>query len=93
MAKWKAADVPRQDGRRVIVTGANSGIGFVAARELARAGADVVLGCRDTGRGQAALGRLEADVPGAAVRLEQLDLASLASVRAFVERSSAAWMA
>ena len=75
--------MPRQDGRRVVVTGANSGIGFVAARELARAGAHVVLGCRDSGRGGAAIERLRAAVPGARADLATLDLASLDSVRAF----------
>ncbi len=45
-AKWTAAQIPDQHGRVPVVTGANSGIGFVAARELARAGACVVLAVR-----------------------------------------------
>jgi NAD(P)-dependent dehydrogenase (short-subunit alcohol dehydrogenase family) len=80
MAKWTAADLPTQAGRTVIVTGANSGIGLVAARELARAGARVVLAVRDPARGQAAA----ASLPGE-TEVRRLDLADLASVRAFAE--------
>jgi NAD(P)-dependent dehydrogenase (short-subunit alcohol dehydrogenase family) len=75
---WTADDIPDQSGRRVIVTGANSGLGLVTARALARKGATVVLACRNLDKGRAAL----AEVGGDAT-LEQLDLASLASVRAF----------
>jgi len=69
----------------VIVTGANSGIGLVAARELARAGAQVVLACRDTDKGSAAARDIAAEVPAARVEVSLLDLASLASVRQFAE--------
>lgn len=75
--------MPSQAGRRVIVTGANSGIGYYAAVELARKGAHVLLGCRDHARGDAALARLRAAVPNASAEVALLDLASLASVRAF----------
>jgi NAD(P)-dependent dehydrogenase (short-subunit alcohol dehydrogenase family) len=89
-AAWNVKDlgrlVPSQAGRRVIVTGANSGIGYPAARELARAGAHVVLAVRDRAKGEAALARLRAEVPAAGVELGQLDLASLASVREFAAR-------
>jgi NAD(P)-dependent dehydrogenase (short-subunit alcohol dehydrogenase family) len=69
-----------------VVTGANSGLGLVTARELARAGARVVLACRNVGKGEAALREIEAAAPGAPLELEELDLASLDSVRAFAER-------
>jgi NAD(P)-dependent dehydrogenase (short-subunit alcohol dehydrogenase family) len=83
MASWTTADIPRQDGRIAVVTGANSGLGYHVARELGRAGAHVVLACRDAQRGQEAVGRILADVPGADLEVRALDLASLASVRAF----------
>jgi NAD(P)-dependent dehydrogenase (short-subunit alcohol dehydrogenase family) len=80
---WNSFRTPSQIGRRAIVTGANSGVGYPAARELARAGASVVLACRDAEKGNLALTRLQQEVPDAKVELGILDLASLASVRAF----------
>jgi NAD(P)-dependent dehydrogenase (short-subunit alcohol dehydrogenase family) len=69
-----------------VVTGANSGLGLATARELARAGARVVMACRNLEKGEAAKHDIEAAVPGAALSLEQLDLSSLDSVRAFAGR-------
>jgi NAD(P)-dependent dehydrogenase (short-subunit alcohol dehydrogenase family) len=80
---WTAEDMPSQAGRRVIVTGANSGIGYYTALELVRKGAHVLLGCRDRARGEAALARLRAAVPNGSAEVVLLDLASLESVRAF----------
>jgi NAD(P)-dependent dehydrogenase (short-subunit alcohol dehydrogenase family) len=84
--KWTAADIPDQAGRTAVVTGANSGLGLAAARALAGAGADVVLACRNTEKGEAAVASIRADVPDASLALESLDLSSLESVRAFAER-------
>jgi NAD(P)-dependent dehydrogenase (short-subunit alcohol dehydrogenase family) len=81
--KWTSAQIPDQSGRTAIVTGANSGLGLSAARELARHGASVVLACRNTEKGAAAASAIEAAVPGARVELAELDLGSLASVEAF----------
>jgi NAD(P)-dependent dehydrogenase (short-subunit alcohol dehydrogenase family) len=86
---WDVDDIPDQTGRVAVVTGANSGLGFVTARELARAGARVVLACRNLDKGHAAVDQIRAAVPEAQVQLEELDLASLASVRGFAERFKA----
>jgi NAD(P)-dependent dehydrogenase (short-subunit alcohol dehydrogenase family) len=82
-SKWTAEQIPDQSGRTAIVTGANSGLGLSTARELARHGAKVVLACRNTEKGAAAMREIESSVPGALVELAELDLGSLASVEAF----------
>jgi NAD(P)-dependent dehydrogenase (short-subunit alcohol dehydrogenase family) len=86
---WDAKDIPDQSGRTAVVTGANSGLGLVTARELARAGASVVMACRNLDKGHAAVDEVRAAVPDAQVQLDELDLASLASVRAFADRFKA----
>src|SRR5512133_1728361 len=79
-AKWTAQDLPRLDGRTFVVTGANSGIGFAAARELGRHGARVVLAVRDVVRGEAAAAAIDGET-----EVRRLDLADLASVHAFAD--------
>ena len=91
MPRWTADDLPNLDGRVAVVTGANSGIGLVAARELARAGATVVLGCRAPARASAAAESILAAVPNAKLDVWQLDLADLSSVREFAEGISASY--
>ena len=78
---WRPSQIPAQSGRVALVTGANSGIGFEAARGLARAGARVVLACRDLDKARQAEARIRAAQPEAALELLALDLASLAAVR------------
>jgi len=85
-ARWSAERIGNQRGKNVVVTGANSGIGYHTALELGRAGANVVIASRDTGRGAAALKQLQVAAPDAAFRLEMLDLSDLQSVRLFAER-------
>jgi NAD(P)-dependent dehydrogenase (short-subunit alcohol dehydrogenase family) len=74
-----------QAGKTVFITGANSGIGFQAAREFARHGARVLLGCRSVERGNAARDRIVTEQPGAQAGVAELDMASLASIRSFAE--------
>ncbi|KUI25166.1 oxidoreductase [Mycobacterium sp. GA-2829] len=78
MSGWTAADLPSFTGRSVIVTGANSGLGLVTARELARVGADVVLAVRNTAKGDQAAAEMTGNVT-----VRELDLQNLASVREF----------
>jgi NAD(P)-dependent dehydrogenase (short-subunit alcohol dehydrogenase family) len=82
---WTVVDIPNQMGRRTLITGANSGIGYYTAVELAHNGAHLLLGCRDQAKGDAALARLRAANPRASAEVVLLDLASLASVRTFAE--------
>ena len=81
--RWTTADIPSQTGRTAVVTGATSGLGLVTARELAAAGAHVVLAVRDAERGAA----VAAGLPGR-VEVRRLDLADLASVRRFADEWS-----
>ncbi|TPQ18247.1 oxidoreductase [Streptomyces sporangiiformans] len=85
MAGWSATDIPDQTGRTAVVTGSNSGIGYTAARELARRGARVVLACRNEVRGTEAADRLAIEVPGAEPEFMRLDLGELDSVRRFAQ--------
>ncbi|WP_433462614.1 oxidoreductase [Spirillospora sp. CA-128828] len=83
MGGWTTGDIPELRGRRAIVTGANSGIGYHTALQLARHGASVVLACRSAERGGAALDRMRTAAPDADIVLGSLDLADLSSVRTF----------
>ena len=85
MAPWTANDIPDLNGKTAVVTGANSGLGYETARELARHGAHVVLACRDESRGTEALQRLRGAIPEASAELCLLDLADLTSVRKFAD--------
>jgi NAD(P)-dependent dehydrogenase (short-subunit alcohol dehydrogenase family) len=78
---WTLADVPDLAGRRALVTGVTSGLGEVTARELARAGAEVVLAARNPEKLQATVTRMREQVPHARLVPLQLDLADLSSVR------------
>lgn len=93
---WTAAEIPSLRGRSALVTGGNgypigdrSGLGFHDALQLARAGADVTIASRKQEQGEEAVRYIKANVPGASIRFETLDLSDLASVASFAERMSA----
>jgi NAD(P)-dependent dehydrogenase (short-subunit alcohol dehydrogenase family) len=80
MTDWTAADLPSFAGRTVIITGANSGLGAITARELARKGAKVILAVRTPSKGEAAARQMTGDI-----EVRQLDLQDLSSVRQFTD--------
>ena len=80
---WTSNDLPPFTGRTVVVTGANSGLGLVAASQFARVGAKVVLAVRNTSKGEEAAASIDGDT-----EVRRLDLADLSSVRAFVDEWS-----
>ncbi|NNM58099.1 oxidoreductase [Acidocella sp.] len=89
MNAWASGDIPSQAGKLAVITGANSGIGYFTALQLAKAGANVILACRNAEKGAAAAAKINAAAPGRAV-FEALDLARLASVHDFAARFKAA---
>ena len=92
MSGWTADEMPRLDGKMVVVTGANSGLGYEGTRAFAAKGATVVMACRSVERGETAADEIRADLDGAAggdadgdLDVRESDLASLDSVAAFAE--------
>ncbi|MCC3763386.1 SDR family oxidoreductase [Glycomyces sp. TRM65418] len=83
---WTAADIPDQAGRTVVVTGANSGLGFETARRLAERGAHVIMTSRSEDKGRRAAEAIRGRFPRASLEVRLLDLADLDSVAAFAER-------
>src|SRR5271163_825918 len=86
MPNWTTADIPDQTGRTAIITGANTGLGYETAVALAGQGARVVLAVRNLDKGKQAATRIAEAHPGATVELQELDLTSLASIRAAAEQ-------
>jgi NAD(P)-dependent dehydrogenase (short-subunit alcohol dehydrogenase family) len=83
--QWNLDQVPDLSGRVMIITGANSGIGYEAALALAKRKADVVLACRNQDKAKAAADRIREDAPTARLEVMPLDLSDLSSVRAFAD--------
>jgi NAD(P)-dependent dehydrogenase (short-subunit alcohol dehydrogenase family) len=86
---WTADNIPPQVGKRIIVSGANSGIGWHTALELARAGAEVTITARSEAKADDAAARIRRWVPNASLKAAVVDLADLATVRAFAARELA----
>jgi len=88
MSSWTFESIPDQTLRTAIVTGANTGIGFETARQLALKGAQVLLACRNPEKGRQAVERIRSEKPDADVSLELLDLSDLDHIAAFADRIS-----
>ncbi len=86
MNPWSIADIPPQSGKLAVITGATGGLGYETALVLANAGAEVLVTGRNGEKGRVAIERIKRAVPSAKVRFEMLDLASLASIRAFAAK-------
>jgi NAD(P)-dependent dehydrogenase (short-subunit alcohol dehydrogenase family) len=82
---WTSTNIPDLTGKTIIITGGNSGIGFEAARELTRRGAEVIIASRNPSKAEKAIDIIEQEIPGSKLKLIILDLASLDSVRKFSE--------
>ena len=91
MSDWSVEDVPRLDGKTIVVTGANSGLGFEATRVFAQRGATVVMACRSTERGDDARRELLAADPDGQLDVRECDLADLQSIRDFAADVRAAY--
>ena len=86
METWTTRNIPPQQDRRAVITGATGGLGYETALALAGAGAEVVLTGRNAAKGAAALAKIRAAYPQSIIRYADLDLADLASVKAFADR-------
>jgi NAD(P)-dependent dehydrogenase (short-subunit alcohol dehydrogenase family) len=89
MTDWTTADIPSQDGKTAVITGATGGLGFETALALAGAGATVVLTGRNDAKGRDAIERIRGQFANAKVSYETLDLANLSSVTDFAARFAA----
>jgi hypothetical protein len=82
---WTPDNIPVMEGKTVLITGANSGLGLESTRLLAGRGAEVIMACRDQSKGDAAMARIQQELPAANLELMSLDLADQASIKAFSE--------
>ena len=86
--EWSVDSIEDLNGTVIAITGANSGIGFEAAKVLAAKGATIVMGCRNRQKGEAARTALAAASPSGTIELLDLDMADLRSVRSFAANLS-----
>jgi NAD(P)-dependent dehydrogenase (short-subunit alcohol dehydrogenase family) len=83
---WTSKDIPSQSGKRILVTGATSGIGWNTALELARAGAEVTMPARTQAKADDAAARIHAEISQAKLKTAVMDVSSLKSVRVFADQ-------
>ncbi|MEA3286159.1 MAG: oxidoreductase [Candidatus Marinimicrobia bacterium] len=88
-SKWTTQNIPDQSGRVIIITGANSGIGFEAAKALAEKNAEIILAVRNQEKGETAIAQIQKELPKAKLSVRLLDLANLASVKTFADQFNA----
>ena len=82
--KWTTKKIPDLTGKVIIVTGANSGLGYEDAKAFARKGAKIILACRNMDKANKALSKIQAKIPEAQAEIIQLDLGSIDSIKKFV---------
>jgi len=85
MTKWTYSNIPSQEDRVAIVTGANSGLGYYTTKGLAEKGCEVIMACRNREKGEAAMAALLEKEPAAKLKVMPLDLSDLESVRNFAD--------
>lgn len=83
--QWTTENIPDLTGKVIIITGGNSGIGYEAAKEFARKGAQIILASRNKNKAKAALSRIQTEIPGSRAEIYQLDLADLKSIKQFTD--------
>ena len=88
---WTTKNIPDMSGKVIIITGANSGIGYESARELTRKGAEVIFASRDQVKAKDAMARIGNENTDARMKFIELDLASLDSIRKFTEEFKSAY--
>lgn len=84
-SNWNTKEIQDLSGSTIVVTGANSGLGYEATREFARKGGHVVMACRSTGRGENAAEEIREELPSASLSVHECDLGDLDSVREFAD--------
>jgi len=89
--KWTTENIPDQSGKIVIVTGANSGIGYEATRALALKGATIIMACRNLQKGETAAETIRNEKLTGEVKVMQLDLSDLSSIKHFAQEFRAVY--
>lgn len=83
--RWTSEDIQKLDGKKIVVTGANSGIGFEATKKFAMNGAEVIMACRDLDKAGEAREEILEEIGDADIKVSKLDLADLSSVKDFAD--------